>query len=193
MHDDITQRLARLAIDVGRWELGIAGVPPAETVREVREGLVQLSEDVHALSYRLHPSILEDLGLAAALKAEAERFERQVLVPIEVQVKEVPESVSPQVALCAFRVAQEALRNATRHAGARAIQVSLGGADGGLRLAVQDDGCGFEVAVRRRRPSLGLAGMRERVRLVGGDLEVDSAPGRGTTIIAWLPLGKAEG
>ena len=196
LHDDITQRLARLAIDVGRCELGTAEASPAETAREVREGLVRLSEDVHALSYRLHPAVLEDLGLAEAMKAECERFSGRESIRATVKLREVPESVPRDAALCLFRVAQEALRNAARHAQAHAVEVSLRGLDGGLQLAVQDDGCGFNPALQQDRPTLGLASMRERVHLLGGELEVESAPGRGTIILAWVPVGerlKAEG
>jgi signal transduction histidine kinase len=188
LHDDITQRLARLAIDVGRCELGTSGVSPAETVRDVRQGLVQLSEDVHALSYRLHPSILEDLGLVAALRAESEHFTRQESVPVDVKSHEIPEVIPSGAALCLFRVAQEGLRNVARHAHARVVEISLRGLDGGLQLAVRDDGAGFDPAVDRDRPSLGLASMRERVRSLGGELDIESAPGQGTTIMAWVPF-----
>jgi PAS domain S-box-containing protein len=192
LHDDITQRLARLAIDVGRCELGTAGIPPAETAREVREGLVRLSEDVHALAYRLHPAVLEDLGLAEALKAEGERFAGRQSIPVHVKLQRIPEPVPREAALCVFRIAQEALRNAARHAQARAVELSLREVDGGLQLAVQDDGCGFDPALERDRPSLGLASMRERVHLLGGELDIDSAPRRGTTIVAWVPLKKGS-
>jgi len=104
--------------------------------------------------------------------------------------------VPRDTALCLFRVAQEALRNVARHARARRVEVSLRGLDGGLQLAVQDDGAGFDPARGRERPSLGLASMRERVHLLGGELEIESAPGRGTSIRAWVPLEerlKAEG
>jgi len=193
LHDDITQRLARLAIDVGRSRPRTSVPLPAQTVRDVREELIRLSEDVHALSYRLHPSILEDLGLAAALRVEVERCERQGPAPIDVQIQEIPESLSRDVALCVFRVAQEALRNAVRHASARAMKLSLRGLDGGLQLAVQDDGRGFDPALQRDRPSLGLASMRERIHLIGGELDIESAPGHGTTVLAWMPLnGKSR-
>jgi signal transduction histidine kinase len=155
--------------------------------------LIQLSEDVHALSYRLHPSILEDLGLAEALKAEAERFEQQGANPIEVKMQDIPESISPDAALCLFRVTQEALRNAARHASAQQITLSLRGLDGGLQLAIQDDGCGFDATLKRDRPSLGLAGMLERVHLGGGELDIESAPGHGTTVLAWVPIQKGGG
>ena len=162
--------------------------PRAETMRFVRDGLVSLSEDIHALSYRLHPSVLEDLGLAEALKAECERFSRQESVPTEVEVGLAPADIQPESALCVFRVTQEALRNVARHARARSVKVSVRPLDEGLQLAVVDDGVGFEPALQRERPSLGLASMRERVGLLGGELDIESAPGQGTTILVWLPL-----
>ncbi len=188
LHDDITQRLARLAIDAGRVESGQAGNGSDETMREVRDGLVRLSEDVHSLSYRLHPALLEDLGLAAALKAECERFSRQESIPVEVKVEKVPAQVPPDAGLCLFRVTQESLRNVARHARAGSAEVLLRPLDGGLQLAVTDSGVGFDPHRQRQQPSLGLASMRERVRLLGGELDIESAPGHGTTIVAWLPI-----
>ena len=122
------------------------------------------------------------------MKAEAERFDQQSAHPIDVKMQDIPESISTDTALCLFRVAQEALRNAARHASAQQITLSLRGLEGGLQLAIHDNGCGFDVTLKRDRPSLGLAGMRERVHLGGGELEVESAPGHGTTVLAWVPL-----
>ena len=190
LHDDLSQRLAVLAIDAGRAELSAPGGRAAETLRTVREGLVSLSEDVHSLAYQLHPSVLEELGLAEALRTECERFRNQGRVDLSVRLDPAVSAVGADVALCLFRVAQEALRNVTRHAGASAVTVSLRPKDAGLLLAVRDDGAGFDPAAPRGRRSLGLASMRERVELVGGTLRVDSVPGEGTTISAWVP-GKA--
>jgi PAS domain S-box-containing protein len=188
LHDDITQRLARLAIDAGRVEAGRNAAGQSETMREVRDGLVRLSEDVHSLSYRLHPSLLVDLGLVDALKVECERFTRQGAIAVEVKLEPFPGVVPPDTGLCLFRVTQEALRNVVRHARARSAAVSLRSLDGGLQLAVTDPGVGFDAGNQRRRPSLGLASMRERVRLLGGELDIESAPGQGTTVVAWVPL-----
>lgn len=184
LHDDLTQRVARMAIDVGRVERGGDQPPSAAALRPVREGLVTLSEDIHALSYRLHPSILEDLGLTEALKAECERFSRQETIPVNVSVRELP-GLPPDTALCVFRVVQESLRNVARHARARTVSVATRTRDGRLELAVSDDGVGMN-RIKGDHPSLGLASMRERVRLVGGEFEIDSTPGRGTTILAWV-------
>jgi signal transduction histidine kinase len=155
---------------------------------EVRDGLVRLSEDVHALAYKLHPSLLEDLGLSDALRAECESFARHESIPVDIQFEPIQESGLLEVGLCFFRVTQEALRNVARHARARSVRVSLRSVDGGLQVAVTDDGEGFDVNQPSGRPSLGLQSMRERVRLLEGELEIESAPGHGTTILAWVPL-----
>ncbi len=188
LHDDVTQRLALLAIDVARVERGTSGAPPGETLREVGQGLVRLSGDVQSLSYRLHSSVLEDLGLAEAIKAECDRVARQAGIPVEVQLRDLAGPVPRDVALCLFRVAQEALRNVARHAKARAVEVSLRALDGGLQVSVRDDGVGFNPAQNREHPSLGLASMRERVHLLAGEFTVESAPGGGTRVLAWVPL-----
>jgi signal transduction histidine kinase len=134
--------------------------------------------------------MLDDLGLKDALQAECERMMRRESIKVELSLADVPHSLPASAALCLFRIAQEALRNVTRHSGARKVAVQLTQEDGGVRLAVADDGQGFDFAQARQHASLGLASMRERVRLVGGRLEIDSAPGRGTRIDAWVPVSK---
>jgi hypothetical protein len=188
LHDDVTQRLALLAIDAGREERKLSGPAGGTAMRTMREGLVRLSEDVHALSYRLHPSILEDLGLVDALKSECERFTQTCPVRLEVDAQEIPERLPHAVALCLFRIAQEALRNIARHSRASRAEVSLRRMDGGLQLAVRDNGAGFDPARHRARISLGHASMRQRAFLLGGKVDIDSRPGHGTVVLAWVPL-----
>ena len=147
-----------------------------------------LSEDVHALSYRLHPSVLEDLGLVEALKSEFERFSRIHSVRLEVKLAEIPDNLPHDTGLCLFRIAQEALNNIARHAEASRAEVALRRVDGGLQLAVKDDGIGFDPVQHHGNTGLGLGSMRQRVFLLGGKVEIESAPGRGTTIRAWVPL-----
>ena len=192
LHDDITQRLARLAIDAGRAEQTGHGSPVGETMRSVREGLVQVSADVHSLSYKLHPSLLEDLGLVQAIRAECERFTRQENIPCKVNLCDLPSILSRPAALGLFRIAQEALRNIARHAGATTVEVTLRPLDDGLQLAIQDNGRGFDPSLKRKRTSLGLASMRERMQLLEGELEVESVPGEGATILAWVPASIGE-
>jgi signal transduction histidine kinase len=93
-----------------------------------------------------------------------------------------------ETSLCLFRVVQEALHNVARHAEASKVAVSIHAEDGGLRAAVCDDGKGFDMAAKRRQPTLGLASMRERVHLLKGDLEIESVPGEGTAVLVWVPL-----
>ncbi|HEY7319789.1 MAG TPA: ATP-binding protein [Candidatus Binatia bacterium] len=192
LHDDLTQRLARLAIDAGKIERSAPVSNHDETGRSMRAELVRLSEDVHALSYRLHPSLLDDLGLVEALNAECDGFSRRESIPVEFKPRDVPRDVRPDTALCLFRVAQESLRNVARHAGASVVEVSLRKVDGGLEIAVRDNGTGFDPTQDRAGHSLGLASMKERVHLLGGELDIDSAPGSGTTVIAWVGLNGEE-
>jgi PAS domain S-box-containing protein len=193
LHDDVTQRLAVLAIDMGRAELTAADGAQADVMRSVRTELVRLSEDIHSLAYQLHPSVLEELGLVEALRAECERRGRQGRLAVSMNLESVPAVAGQEAALCLFRVAQEALTNVARHAGTPTANIALRQADGGLLLAVGDDGVGFDPTRPREGRSLGMASMRERLHLVGGTLDVESSPGRGTTIVAWVPALGAEG
>lgn len=188
LHDDVTQRLAGLAIEASRLERKDDVAPDAAAAQSIRKGLVELSEDVHALSYRLHPSVIEDLGLVEALKIECDRVGQQGAIAVKFDCRDVPKKLPADAALCLFRVAQEALRNIERHARAGSVDVSVAGRDGGLAVAVRDDGVGFDATREGKRASLGLASMRERVRLLGGRLEIRSAQGDGTALVAWVPL-----
>jgi len=187
LHDDVTQRMAVLAIDVGRAEAAARGGAQAETLGTVRESLVRLSEDIHSLAYRLHPSVLEELGLVEALRTECERKGRRGGIDVTLDLDPVPAAIGKDAALCLYRVAQEALNNVARHARAHAATVVLRQMDGGLLLAIRDDGVGFDPGEPRGRGSLGLVSMHERLRLVNGTLDVESAPGKGTVIVAWVP------
>jgi signal transduction histidine kinase len=186
LHDDLTQRLAILAIDAGREERKVSGSP--EAIRSIREGLVRLSEDVHALSYRLHPAILDDLGLVEALRSECEHFAQTCAASVETSTQEIPERLPHDVALCLFRIAQEALRNIARHAEATRVEVRLRSLDGGLQLMVSDNGRGFDPERDRTTASLGHASMRQRAHILGGNVDIRTRPGFGTEVVAWVPL-----
>lgn len=191
MHDDVTQRLAALAIEAARAQSCAGDTASGQALNAIRQRLVKLSEDVHALSYRLHPSVLDDLGLVAALQSECGRVERQQPIRVRFDADAIPRKAGPHTAICIFRVAQEALRNVVRHAGASTVEVSLRMQQGGLALRVRDDGVGFASARGdNARTSLGLVSMRERVGLVGGRLDIVSRD-RGTSVIAWVPLREA--
>jgi signal transduction histidine kinase len=188
LHDDLSQRLARLSIDAARVERALPASAEKDSTRMIRQDLARLGDDVHALSYRLHPSVLDDLGLNEALKVECEQFSRRESIPAQLTSFEAPPVLSPEVAVCLFRIAQEAMRNAARHSRASRVNLAVSAENGSVQLAVSDDGVGFDPAQERIRRSLGQASMRERASLLGGKVEVESSPGRGTTVKASVPL-----
>lgn len=194
LHDDVSQRLAQLALDTSRPGEGSSrrGPAPSSNLHEVHQGLLRLSEDVHTLAYRLHPRFLAHLGLARALRTECERVARQHSLRVHASLESTGDSISKDAALCLFRVAQEALHNVARHSRANAVLVSMTDVADGVELVIQDHGVGFDVSLQNRTPSLGLASMRERVQAAGGWLKIESAPGRGTSITAWLPVEAAS-
>jgi signal transduction histidine kinase len=189
MHDDWTQRLALLGIDVANLEKHLATPATAlSLLRAMQTRLIGLSEDVHALSRQLHPSIMDDLGLVEALRSECASFSRREKVFVHYRPERVPANLSKDVALCLYRVAQEALRNLAKHADVTEAWLSLDATETELLLNVRDEGLGFDAGARHTQPGLGLSGMEERVRLIQGTLSVTSAPGRGTTVEVRAPL-----
>jgi signal transduction histidine kinase len=142
---------------------------------------------VQKLSHRLHPARLEFLGIAAAAAALCRELSRDRAVKIIFNAETVPEGVSRNVAVCLYRVLQEALQNAIKHSGTRKIEVTLRGGVDRLELIVRDFGAGFEVSTTEGR-GLGLTSMRERARAVRGRLAIRSEPQHGTTIYASVPL-----
>jgi signal transduction histidine kinase len=189
LHDDITQRLACLAIDTSGLDSEQNQATRGLLTRGVRDELVRLSEDVHSLAYKMHPSLLQRLGLSKSLRAECERFSRQESISVNLKLEEIPAQVPHDTALCLVRVTQEALSNVGRHAQSKTAEVSLRTAADGLELTVTDTGVGFN-AGERPRSSLGFDSMQERVRLLEGKLTIKSKPNQGTMVCAWVPFEK---
>jgi signal transduction histidine kinase len=191
LHDDITQRLAVVAIEADQLDqaLGSGNQPFRSRLHQMRDRVIKLSEDVHAISRQLHPSILEDLGLADAVRSQCGLVSEREAIDVRADLSDIPEDVPNPTALCAYRVIQEALRNAVRHGHAQRAVVSLRQDRGVLLLRVRDTGCGFsQSGSGAATPGLGLRSMEERVRLLGGQLCVRSRLGTGTTVEARLPL-----
>jgi len=126
--------------------------------------------------------------LMEALKAECARFGAVEGIPTSFRATGDIDEPTQALSLCLYRVAQEAFRNVARHSGASSVEVELRAVGSKLELAVEDNGVGFDPTRKQARPSLGLAGMRQRLFLVDGELLIDSAPGNGTIIVAWAPL-----
>jgi signal transduction histidine kinase len=158
-------------------------------IATLRELAAEALEEVRCLSHTMHPRVLDDLGLAAALEWLARQTRAEEPFDVHVAAEDGELGIPEHLASVLYRVAQEALRNAARHAEAHRVEVTLRRADGAATLEVVDDGRGFDLRrAEERRPGMGLFSMRERVGLVNGRLVVSSAPGRGTRVVATVPL-----
>jgi len=195
LHDDVTQRLAALAMAVGSIEQvpGQSTAPRSDQLRAVRGQIEQLTADVHGLSRKLHPSTLEDLGLAQAIRSECERLEEQGGLEFDFDHDNLTGAIPPESSLTLFRIAQEALRNIQKHARARRVNIELTDVDGFLHLSVRDHGVGFRPEEAKASAGIGLVTMEERARLSGGRFSVRSSPGKGTTIEVSIPWRGAAG
>ena len=189
LHDDVNQRLAMLTLDIESLQARVPRSPrvTGERLGAIRDRLVELSDDVHGLAYGLHPSVLDHLGLKAALRSHVSDLRRHESIRIDLQVGDIVEPLPPDVAACLYRVAQAALRNVVKHAHASRVTVEVEPADGGIRLSLADDGVGFSGPTRSSE-GLGIVGMQERVRLVGGRFTLHSQVGEGSRITVWVPL-----
>lgn len=189
LHDDLNQSLAMLAVDLETLHTKSAD-PVAEKLEALRDRVTKLSEDVHSMAYRLHPSMLDDLGLPAAVRALADDFRKRHDIEITIHERSFPQRISVNVASCLYRVTQESLANIAKHSESPRVEIRLLGTVRGLRLSIRDFGVGFDVqSARNHRRSLGILSMEERVRLVGGKLTIWSFPRKGTWIRATVPLG----
>jgi signal transduction histidine kinase len=195
LHDDLSQKLAALGMEVS-----LLLHPPVDRsdslprrVRVLSARIDGLATDVHALSRRLHPAILDELGLEAALKEECAAFSAQAAIPCKVESWSVPIPLPEDVSLCLYRVAQESLRNIARHSATANVRVVLSGRGDGVTLRVEDTGDGFDLNEVRGKGGLGLISMEERVRLIDGRFSIQSQPGKGTTVEVFVPLVSAKG
>jgi signal transduction histidine kinase len=164
---------------------------PAEVKSEITGVTLQLRElagDIQALSYRLHSSKLEQLGLRGAAASFCREVSAKHKVKVELQSKDIPENLPNEISLCLFRVMQEALQNSTKHSGSTHIQVSLTGGSDELELTVRDSGKGFDPQEVLNAKGIGLASMKERLKLVNGQLSIETELGRGTAIFARVPF-----
>ena len=198
LHDELGQVLTAVKINLGSLERVVdAATAPHHHLRDAIASVDQAMQRVRDLALDLRPSVLDDLGLAAALRWYFDRFARGGQLEAHAGIDPVP-PLEAELETACFRVAQEAMTNVARHAGARHVWLDLKALGEGIELGVRDDGIGFDVAAARERAiggtSMGLLGMQERVSLVGGELEIVSAPGRGTDVRArfGVQAGRAD-
>jgi signal transduction histidine kinase len=190
LHDDLAQRLAVFAIDVGQLEQRLVDPPDPvqEALREMKKDIVTISQDVHNLSRQIHPSILDDLGLIKAVESECANFSRREGIEIVFNHEKTPRVIPNDISLSLYRIIQEGLTNIAKHACADHISVSLKGTDHDVLLSVEDDGIGFDPDEVGEKPGLGFSSMRERTRLIHGEFSINSQPEKGTGIAVRVPL-----
>jgi len=189
LHDEVGQAMSALLVELGN----LASVLPAgnsalharvQAVRKLAESNVGV---VRNMALLLRPSMLDDLGLVPALNWQAREVARRTGTKVRVDAEDVADDLPDEYRTCIYRVVQEALHNATRHAKAATVKVTVRPEEAGVRVMIQDDGVGFDP---RHGKGVGILGMEERVRHLAGVFKVESAPGRGTTISIFLPLTK---
>jgi signal transduction histidine kinase len=187
LHDEVGQSLGALLVEVGRLA---ASIPPdspqikghVDKITSVAETTVQTVRDIALL---LRPSMLDDLGLVAALEWQGREVSRRSEMEVEIQSGDVSEKIPDEYRICIYRLVQEALNNASRHSSAKNARVTVEQTADKIRVCISDDGQGFDP---KRTRGLGILGMQERVRRLGGKFTIDSKPGCGTTLRAEFPL-----
>jgi len=187
LHDEVGQTLGALLVDIGRLSTTLAGEHPE--VRAQLDGLKAAAErsfqSVRNIALLLRPSMLDDLGLAAALEWQGREVSRRSQVEVAVDSDSVPEDLPDEYAIAIYRLVQEALNNAVRHSGAKNAKVRVRSTPKSIAIEISDDGSGFDPA---RTRGMGILGMEERVKRLGGTLRVESEAENGATVTAELPL-----
>jgi signal transduction histidine kinase len=189
LHDDVGQRLVLAEFQLAeiKAEVSSAVIP---LIDKLSKQLLEISTDIREISHGLYPSLLQRLGLTAALRRLSQEISVDQGFEI-VFISTVNEFVPPQLAVTLYRVAQEALQNVAKHSRARHVQMELRRADDGLTLRIRDDGIGFDLT-QQAAGGLGLDSMRERLWGIGGTLQIDSGPKKGTDIRAFVSFVQAD-
>jgi signal transduction histidine kinase len=190
LHDETGQALTSILLGLKAIRAADtdAGAERAET--DVRDLVVQALQDVRSLAVELRPTALDDFGLVPALERLAGTFEERSGIRTAVESSLSDERLPPEAETALYRVVQEALTNVVKHAGAETVSIVVARRGPGVSAVIEDDGRGFDAA-EVRDDALGIVGMRERLALLGGTLAVESTPGIGTSLVAYVPLSPA--
>ena len=188
LHDDISQRLALLTIDLGQLQGDPSEIQ--KRVQELQQRTAEISNDVQALSHELHASKLEYLGVVAGIRSWCREFGERHGIEINFKT-DLASRIPTEIGLTLLRISQEALHNAVKHSGVKQLEVQLSEHPNEIVLTISDAGKGFDIEAARQSRGLGLASMEERVRLVKGTIALDSKPMGGTTIRVRVPFQSA--
>ncbi|RWB16279.1 MAG: sensor histidine kinase [Mesorhizobium sp.] len=186
LHDDLGQMLASVALELHSIRADSAELDAR--LARAAQLVDQLSTRVHDAAWSLRPADLDRLGLRASVEDLASMLCAQLCIPCDVDLEALSRPLEPEVALTLYRIVQEALTNIGKHAQPSRVSVTAHIWDNRLRLTVEDNGHGFDANIAPGSRHLGLAGMKERLALIGGELTVETAKGKGTTIYADVPL-----
>ena len=190
LHDSTAQTLAAAMLQLSAVARQETDPAVQSRLEELRTLVADALEEVRSMSHTIHPRVLDDLGLVAALEWLARQTRQEGVLEVEVEAAPGAESVPKAAASVLYRVAQESVRNVVQHARARNVRIVLDSDGEMAKLSVIDDGHGFDVrSAEARRPGMGLFSIRERVSLVNGTVDIQSVPGRGARVIATVPLG----
>jgi len=191
LHDDVSQQLAALSMSLNglkRQADGLAdGRQLANDIAALQQRTLTLTEDVRRISYDLHPVVLQHSGLMGALTRLCSEMGRQHKLAVTCSTMGDVESIDAYVALCLYRIAQEALRNTVTHAAAQCAEVQLRLVGDAVALTVADDGKGFDLINGRQSRGLGLVSIEERANLLGGTSNIQTASGAGTKVSVSVP------
>ena len=189
LHDDFNQRLAVLSLELE--QLGQKIQKPLnlrESVKRLQSQAQEIAAEIHRLSYKLHPSKLDHVGLAVAVKSLCAELTQSGKLKVDFHQTGFPAALNRDVTLCVFRIAQEGLRNCVKHSTAESARVVLTKTRNAVRLVVSDNGCGFNAKTPLIEKGLGFISMKERLHVLGGKMNVYSRPLRGTRIEISVPL-----
>ena len=190
LHDDFNQRLALQCIDIEqlRKKLPKDEVEDRAKLDKMLQRAKSMSADIRALSHGLHSSRLQYIGLGPAVRGLCKEISEKYGISVDFAEDRIAVDISKEIELCLFRIAQEALGNIVKHSEAKHAWVALSADRNALRLHVRDHGRGFDLGATNRAAGIGLVGMSERLRLVGGKLSIKSQVSRGTELVAEVPL-----
>jgi len=189
LHDSVLQQITSITLRLGKVRNRVAADSDTKTtVGGLQQELIKIGADIRHLSHELHPALLQESGLPAALSAYCEEFSKVRGLPVTCETAESMEDLSPGAALCLYRIAQEALGNAAKHSAAKQVKVRLTRTDGFVCLTVFDNGVGCVPDPAGKSGGLGVINMRERVLQLGGTFEFDSEPGHGTKVKVEIPF-----
>lgn len=191
LHDAVGQMASAVGMELGRLETTARATPEAlpATIAEIKTMNTGVVRAIKEIAAGLRPALLDDLGLAAAIRAHVREVSRRLDLPIDVDVDPGSDFLPEPQRTCLYRIVQESLHNCGRHARATRVSVSLSARPGAVSVLVRDDGVGFDPAATHA--GLGLIGIRERVRDLGGRSSIVSSPGAGTSVEAELPVPSA--